>query len=47
MKNQTRTTYTVTPDKFFDRVQRRKLIKTAKEKAELDMLHGRRSWPVR
>jgi site-specific recombinase XerD len=47
MRNQTRKPYTVTPDKFFDRAQRRKLLKSAKEKAELDLLHGRRSWPVR
>lgn len=47
MRNQTRKPYAVTPDKFFDREQRRKLLKTAKEKAELGLLHGRRSWPVR
>ena len=47
MRNQTHSPYIVTPDKFLDRAQRRKLIKTTKEKAELDLLHCRRSWPVR
>lgn len=47
MRNKTLAPYIVTPDKFFDRAQRRKLIKTAKEKAELDLLHCRSSWPVR
>ncbi len=40
-------TYSITPDKFFDRDQRRKIIKTAEERAALDLLKGRKTWPVR
>lgn len=39
--------YSITPDKFLDREERRMLIKTAREKSELDLLYGRRTWPVR
>ena len=41
------TGYSITRDKFFNREQRQKLLKTCKELAELYKLHGRKSWPVR
>ncbi len=47
MTNTQKPTYSITPDKFFDRDQRRKMIKTASEKADLDLLKGRTTWPVR
>lgn len=39
--------YQINPDKFMDRDQRAKLIKATKERAELDMIKGRKTWPVR
>jgi len=34
----------ITRDKFFDKQQRDKLIKTCREKATLDQLYGRKTW---
>lgn len=39
--------YKITKDKFFDREERIKLMKTCKDKAELDRLKGRTTWPKR
>ena len=39
--------YAITRDKFLDREERAKLLGTCKDKAELDLLHGRRTWIVR
>ena len=39
--------YKITKDKFFDREERIKLVKTCKDKAELDRLKGRITWPKR
>jgi len=39
--------YKITKDKFFDREERIKLMKTCKDKAELDQLKGRTTWPKR
>jgi site-specific recombinase XerD len=36
--------YVITADKFFAREERAKLLKTCKDKADLDLLHGRRTW---
>ena len=39
--------YKITRDKFMDDKERDKLIKLCKEKAELDLMKGRITWPVR
>lgn len=39
--------YSIDPEKFFDRSERKQLMNKAKEKAELDLLHGRSTWVVR
>jgi len=39
--------YQIDPDKFLDRDERKKLLKTCSDQAELDLLHGRRAWIVR
>ncbi len=39
--------YTVDREKILDRNERSKLLRVCKEKAELDLLHGRKVWPVR
>jgi len=38
------TTYNIDREKILDLEQREKLIKTCKDKAELDLLHGRETW---
>jgi integrase/recombinase XerD len=38
------TTYNIDREKILDHEQRSKLIKTCKDKAELDLLHGRETW---
>jgi integrase len=38
------TTYNIDREKILDLEQRAKLIKTCKDKAELDLLHGRETW---
>lgn len=40
-------TYEITPDKFLSKEERTILIRATKEKAELDRLKGRKTWPVR
>jgi site-specific recombinase XerD len=37
----------ITRDKFLDREERKQLLKTCKDRAELDLLHGRSTWVVR
>ena len=37
----------ITRDKFLDREERKQLLKTCKDKAELDLIHGRTTWVVR
>jgi len=39
--------YVIDPEKFLDRDERKQLLKTCRDRAELDLLHGRRSWVVR
>ncbi len=39
--------YSITPDKFLDANQRKQLLKVCKEKAGLDLLKGRTTWPAR
>ncbi len=39
--------YSIDRDKFMDRNERAKLIKTCKERAELDEAKGRTTWPAR
>lgn len=39
--------YAIDPDKFLGRDERKKLLKTCSDQAELDLLHGRRAWIVR
>ncbi len=39
--------YQIDPDKFLSRDERKKLLKTCSDQAELDLLHGRRAWLVR
>ena len=39
--------YQIDPDKFLSRDERKKLLKTCRDQAELDLLHGRRAWIVR
>lgn len=41
------TQHTITRDKFLDREERKQLLKHCKDRAELDLLHGRRTWVVR
>ncbi len=38
------TTYNIDREKILDHDQRSKLLKTCKDKAELDLLHGRETW---
>ena len=38
------TTYNIDREKILDPEQRAKLIKTCKDKAELDLFHGRETW---
>lgn len=42
-----RSEYKITRDKFFDAKERQKLLKVCKEMAELDLIKGRKTWPVR
>ena len=39
--------YKITKDKFFDRHERNQLLKFCKDKAQLDMINGRTTWPKR
>ena len=39
--------YTLTPEDYLTRKQRRQLMKACKERAEVDLFHGRKTWPVR
>ncbi len=41
------TTYNIDREKILDHEQREKLIKTSRDKAELDLLHGRETWVKR
>jgi len=38
------TNYKIDREKILDHDQRSKLLKTCKDKAELDLLHGRETW---
>ena len=40
-------TYTLTPESFLSRQERTQLLKTCREHAELDLMKGRITWPVR
>ncbi len=42
-----KTSYTITPEQFFSRDERKRLMKTCEELAELDMIKGRQTWVVR
>jgi len=39
--------YHIERDRFFDRQERARLLRTCKERAELDQAKGRTTWPVR
>ncbi len=39
--------FVLTPEDFFSRDERKKLLKTCREKAELDLLHGKKTWVAR
>ena len=39
--------YQIDAEKFLNRKERKQLLKTTKEKADLDLMYGRRSWVVR
>jgi integrase len=39
--------WTLTPEDFFSREQRRKLLQTCRERAELDLQKGRKTWVTR
>ncbi len=41
------TNYTIDPEKFLDRDERKQLLTTCHDRAELDLLHGHRAWIVR
>ena len=41
------TDYKITKDKFMDDKERDKLLKFCRDKAELDLMKGRTTWPVR
>jgi integrase len=43
----TNTNHLITPDKFLDRDQRDRLLKVCSDRADLDLLKGRTTWPVR
>lgn len=46
MKKQ-RKPYVLTPEDYFSRDERKKIIKTCQDHNELDLLHGRQTWPIR
>ena len=39
--------YVITPEDFMSRKERQQLMKICKEHAELDLLKGRQTWPIR
>jgi len=39
--------YIVTPEDFLRRKERQQILKTCRENAELDLIKGRQTWPVR
>jgi len=39
--------YIVTPEDFLSRKECQQLLKTCRENAELDLIKGRQTWPVR
>jgi len=39
--------YILTPEDFLTRKERQQLMKTCRERSELDLLKGRQTWPVR
>jgi len=39
--------YQIDPDKFLSRAERKKLLKTCRDREELDLMKGRRAWVVR
>ena len=39
--------YLLTPEDFLNRKERQVLMKTCKERSELDLMKGRQTWPVR
>lgn len=39
--------YILTPEDFLSRKERQQLMKTSREHAELDLIKGRQTWPVR
>jgi len=43
----TRRNYQIDPDKFLSRDERKKLLKTCRDREEFDLMKGRRAWLVR
>lgn len=39
--------YVLTPEDYFSREERNKIFKTCQNLNELDLLHGRQTWPIR
>ena len=39
--------YVITPEDFMSRKERQQLMKICKERAELDIIKGRQTWPIR
>ena len=39
--------YVLTPEDYFSREERKQIMKYCLERSELDLLHGRQTWPIR
>jgi len=39
--------YVLTPEDYFSRDERKKIFTTCQDLSELDLLHGRQTWPIR
>ena len=39
--------YVLTPEDYFSREERKQIMKYCQERSELDLLHGRQTWPIR
>lgn len=47
MKRTSKAAYSIGRDSFLSREERKQLLKTCRERAELDLLKGRKSWVIR
>ena len=39
--------YVLTPEDYFSREERKQILKSCKDLSDLDLLHGRQTWPIR